>query len=168
MLKKYSKFLDALEKVMKVLLAISLSVMSAVIIYQVVLRYVFSAANAWSEELARYLMIFAVMVASAIALRKNSHLQIDILINRLKPQTKAIFTLVSTIVGIVFLCFLFVYSLGLMKLGQTNLSSGLGIVMAIPYAFIPLGVVLMVLASIEVVFKNLEELRQGKEGGNNS
>ncbi|MGI6688910.1 MAG: TRAP transporter small permease [Christensenellales bacterium] len=168
MLKKYSKFLDALEKVEKVLLAISLSVMTVVIIYQVALRYVFSASNAWSEELARYLMVFSVMVASAIALRKNSHLQIDILINRFNPRMKAIFTIASTIAGIVFLGYLFIYSLDLMKLGMRNTSAGLGFVMAIPYAAIPLGVVLMVLASLEVIFKNLEELRQGKEGGNNS
>lgn len=168
MLKKYSKFLDALEKVEKVLLAISLSVMTVVIIYQVALRYVFSASNAWSEELARYLMVFSVMVASAIALRKNSHLQIDILINRFNPRMKAIFTIASTIAGIVFLCYLFIYSLDLMKLGMRNTSAGLGFVMAIPYAAIPLGVVLMVLTSIEVILKNLEELRQGKEGGNNS
>ena len=55
MLSKYSRFLDVIEKIEKVLLALSVSVMTVVIIYQVVLRYVFSASNAWSEELARYL-----------------------------------------------------------------------------------------------------------------
>jgi TRAP-type C4-dicarboxylate transport system permease small subunit len=168
MLKKYSKFLDVLEKVEKILLVISLSVMTVVIIYQVVLRYVFSASNAWSEELARYLMIFAVMLASAIALRKNSHLQIDILINLFKPRVKAIFTIISTIIGIVFLCYLFVYSLSLLKLGMRNTSAGLGFVMAIPYGCIPLGVVLMILTSLEVIFQNLEGLRQEKVGGSNS
>lgn len=163
MLKKYSKFLDALEKVEKALLVISLSVMTVVIIYQVVLRYVFSASNAWSEELARYLMIFAVMVASAIALRKNSHLQIDIIINLFKPRVRALFTIVSTMIGLVFLGYLFVYSLSLIKLGMKNTSAGLGFMMAIPYGCIPLGIVLMVLASFEVILKNLEELRQSKE-----
>lgn len=167
MLKKYSRFLDILEKVEKVLLAVCLAAMTVIIIYQVVLRYVFSASNAWSEELARYLMIFAVMVGSAIALRKNSHLQIDMLINLLKPRAKNVLTIVSTLVGIVFLGYLFVYSLNLMTLGMKNVSAGLGFVMAIPYACIPLGVVLMVLTSIEVIFKQVEEMRLGEAGGAN-
>ncbi len=165
MLKKYSRFLDALEKVEKALLVVSLSVMTIVIIYQVVLRYIFSASNAWSEELTRYLMIFAVMLGSAIALRKNSHLQIDILINLFKPRARTIITIVSTLVGIVFLGYLFKYSLDLMKLGMRNVSAGLGFVMAIPYACLPLGAALMVLTSLEVVFKGIEELRLGEAGG---
>ena len=168
MLSKYSRFLDVIEKIEKVLLALSVSVMTVVIIYQVVLRYVFSASNAWSEELARYLMIFSVMVGSVIALRKNSHLQIDILINRFSPRVKAVFTIISTIIGIVFLCYLFAYSLNLLKLGTKNTSAGLGFMMAIPYACIPLGIVLMVLTSIEVILKNIREIRMVNDGGENT
>ena len=73
MLKGYSKFLDVLEKIEKFLLALAVAAMLMVMAYQVVLRYVFSAANTWSEELARYLFIFEVMIAAAIAVRRNSH-----------------------------------------------------------------------------------------------
>lgn len=73
MLKKYTKFLDGLESVEKVFLVVTAAIMVIVIAYQVVLRYVFNASNAWSEELARYLFIYDVFIGSAIALRKNSH-----------------------------------------------------------------------------------------------
>ena len=161
MLKGYSKFLDLIEKIEKVFLAAAMVVMIVDMTYQVIMRYVFSAANAWSEELAKYLFIFEVMIAAAIAIRKNSHLQIDVLINCFKPRTKVWFTLVSTLVGMVFLVFLLIYSIGLVQTGGSNISVGLNIPMSIPYASIPIGVVLMLLTSVEVVLKSIEDLKEG-------
>lgn len=86
MLKKYTKFLDGLESVEKVFLVVTAAIMVIVIAYQVVLRYVFHASNAWSEELARYLFIYDVFIGSAIALRKNSHLQVDVFLNLMKER----------------------------------------------------------------------------------
>ncbi len=164
MLKAYSKLLDVIEKIEKAFLAAAMAVMIVDMIYQVIMRYIFNSANAWSEELARYLFIFEVMIAAAIAVRKNSHLQIDVLINCFKPRTKTIFTIVSTLVGIVFLAFLLVYSIGLVQTGSSNISVGLNIPMSIPYVSVPIGVVLMLLTSVEVVLKNIQELKEGHEG----
>lgn len=158
MLRAYSKFLDVIERVQKAILAVSVPVMVFIMMYQVVLRYVFSNSNAWSEELTRYLFIFNVMFASAIAVRRNSHLQIDILINLLKPKVKCIFTIVATVIGIVFLGLLFKYCLDLCVQAARNISPGVGISMSVPYAAMPIGIVFMILTSIEVVIKNVEEL----------
>ncbi len=159
MLKAYSRFLDFLEKIERILLTVSMGVMSVIIVYQVILRYFFSRSNSWSEELARYLMIFSAMVGAAIAVRRNTHLQIDILINYLKPRIRRLFVIISTMVGTAFLVFLFLYSIRLVGIGRSNMSAGIRVSMAIPYAFLPFGVVLMILASLEVVFKNINEIR---------
>lgn len=156
MLKAYSKFLDVIEKIQRAILAVSVPVMVFIMMYQVILRYVFSNSNAWSEELTRYLFIFNVMFASAIAVRRNSHLQIDILINLLRPRVKALFTIAATLVGIVFLGLLFKYCLDLCVQAARNISPGVGISMSVPYAAMPVGIVFMILTSIEVVLKNLE------------
>ncbi len=163
MLKAYSKFLDAIEKVEKVVLAVSMAAMVVLMLYQVILRYVFSASNSWSEELVRYLFILDVMLAASIAVRRNSHLQIDVLINCFGPKLKRIFTIAATLAGIVFLAFLFWYSLDLCTTATSNVSPGLGIPMSIPYACVPLGTVLMILSSIEVILRTAEELRNEKE-----
>mgnify|MGYP003379204499 CR=1 FL=1 len=142
MLKKYTKFLDGLESVEKVFLVVTAAIMVIVIAYQVVLRYVFHASNAWSEELARYLFIYDVFIGSAIALRKNSHLQVDVFLNLMKERTKYIYTIIVTILGILFLAVLFVYSISLCKISAVNITPGLQVSMAIPYACMPLGAVL--------------------------
>lgn len=164
MIKAYSKFLDKLETAEKIFLGITVAIMIIVMVYQVVLRYCFSAANSWSEELARYLFIYDVMIAAAIATRRNSHLQVDFLINLLKPKVKCIFTILATLAGIVFMVFLFNYSLTLCQTAAKNISAGLQISMSIPYACMPIGVVLMILTSLEVIFKNILQIRElGKE-----
>ena len=156
-MKGYGKFLDGIEKIEKLFLAVTVAIMIIVITYQVILRYVFSASNAWSEELARYLFIYDVMVAAAIATRRNSHLQVDAFIGILKPRTKAIYTVIATIVGIVFL---FCYSVVLCQAAAVNVSAGLKIPMSVPYACMPIGAVLMILTSIEVIMKQLAEIAE--------
>ena len=162
-MKKYSQLLNAIEKIEKLLITISVAAMLIVMLYQIILRYVFHSANAWSEELARYLFIFQVMLAAAIAIRKNNHLQIDALINFLPPRWKIISTLLSTIVGIIFLLFLLVSSIDLVKTGARNLSVGLGVPMSIPYLCLPIGSILMLLTSVEVVFEQIDSLQKMKE-----
>ena len=158
MIKAYSRFLDHVETAEKIFLGITVGIMVIVMIYQVILRYCFSSANSWSEELARYLFIYDVMIAAAIATRKNSHLQVDFLINLLKPRLKYIFTIVATLAGMVFLGFLFNYSLTLCQTAASNISAGLKISMSIPYACMPIGAVLMLLTSLEVVLKNISSI----------
>ena len=162
MLRGYSKFLDVLEKVEKAILAVTVGIMVIIIAYQVIMRYIFAHANSWSEELARYLFIYDVMIGAAIAIRRNSHLQIDILINLMKPKVRTILTIIATLAGMVFMVFLLSYSITLVQTG--TMSAGLGIPMSIPYSCMPVGIVLMLLTSIEVLFKNISALRgAGKE-----
>lgn len=166
--KTYSRFLDMLEKIQRAILTVSVAAMVVLMVYQVILRYVFSNSNAWSEELIRYLFILNVMLASPIAIRRNNHLQIDVLINCFSPRVKRIFTVLATLAGIVFLCFLLKYSIDLCMTATNNVSAGLAaaglnVSMAIPYASLPLGAVLMILTSIEVVLKTIGELHSGQE-----
>ena len=165
MIKAYSKFLDILEKIQIVLLTVSVPAMVLIMFYQVIMRYVFANSPAWSEELVRYLFIFNVMMAAAIAVRRNSHLQIDILLNVLKPRVRTIFTICATAVGTVFLVYLFILSLELVRSGMPNTSAGLGLPMSVPDTCVPVGTALMALTSVEVILKNLQELFHKKEGG---
>ena len=159
MLEKYSAILDIVDKIIKILLILSVAVMIFAMVYQVVLRYVFNNANSWSEELTRYIFIYQVMLASAVAIRRNSHLQVDVLVGKMNPKVKSVFTILSTIAGVIFLIVLFKYSLQFVAIGTRNTSSGLYIPMSIPYTALPVGCILMILVSIEVIAKNIVILK---------
>lgn len=166
MLKKYSKFMDVVEKIVETLLWVALLTMVLAMLYQVVLRYIFNASNVWSEELSCFLFAYEVMLGAALATRKGSHLQVDFLINLLKPKAKCLAVIVSTLLGVAFLLFFMRYAIILCQSTGNSISTGLKLPMSYVYACLPLGAGLMVLSSIEVILKNVEEMRVcGERGG---
>ena len=49
------------------------------VFYQFFTRYVVNDSAAWTEEIARYLLIGVVFVGAAIGVRKNNHIHVDFL-----------------------------------------------------------------------------------------
>lgn len=155
MLKAYSKFLDAVEKVVKVLIVIMTVIMLGSMTYQVIMRYFFSKGNAWSEELARLMCIWVVMLGAAIATRIYAHLQIDVLINLAPPRPRHLVVALVTLVGALFMVVMLKYSIALCTGTGTSTSAGLGISKKYIYACMPVGFALMILTSLEVIWKNI-------------
>jgi TRAP-type C4-dicarboxylate transport system permease small subunit len=68
------------------------------IFYQFFTRYVLNDSAAWTEEIARYLLIATVFVAISAAVRMNRHIQVDFLYRYLpKPAGRALATLVDLV-----------------------------------------------------------------------
>jgi TRAP-type C4-dicarboxylate transport system permease small subunit len=51
--------------------------LGAVVVYQFVTRYVLNDSAAWTEEIARYLLIATVFTGATIGVAKNNHIQVD-------------------------------------------------------------------------------------------
>lgn len=61
----------------------------ACIFVQVILRYVFDSPLTWSEELARYLMIWCAFLGWVIASRHDSHLAMTFVLDKAPRRTRA-------------------------------------------------------------------------------
>ena len=171
MLKKYSAFLDRIDKVLFVILAALSATMVAVILYQVVLRYCFAAANVWAEELARFIFVWVTTLGASIAIRRNVHLRVDLVVDFLKPKPRFILQILTNTLILVFLIHLCYLGVDLMTRTMVNKSAGLRIPMAIAYSAIPVGVAFMILSCVEFIAKRVEDLRslsgnaQNRQGG---
>jgi TRAP-type C4-dicarboxylate transport system permease small subunit len=79
--------------------------LAAVVFYQFFTRYALNDSAAWTEEIARYLLICTVFVGAAVGVRKNNHIQVDFLY-RLLPRrlTRALSTAVD-VLRLSFLCY---------------------------------------------------------------
>ena len=66
-LNAYSRFLNALTKILKAVVCFLLAAMVLIMFYQAMMRYVFSNAQPWCEELTLYIGIFNVMLGLGIA-----------------------------------------------------------------------------------------------------
>lgn len=149
-----SRVFDYVEKAVNRLMIVLLMLMTVVIFYQVVLRYVFQGTNIWAEEFARYAFIWIVMLGSASALRRFNHIRIDFLVQAFPEKVQRRITFVNYLLMLVFLVVLMVYGLQIADQASGRLSAGLGVSMGFMYMSIPAGSVLMFLFILEILFRD--------------
>ncbi len=61
-------------------------ILGVTVFYQFFTRYALNDSAAWTEEIARYLLIGTVFVGAAIGVAKNNHIQVDLLYRYLPPR----------------------------------------------------------------------------------
>src|SRR5262249_27331397 len=61
-------------------------VLAFVVFYQVFTRYVLNDAAGWTEEISRYLLIAITFLGGAMAVRRNTHIQVDFVYRFLPPK----------------------------------------------------------------------------------
>jgi C4-dicarboxylate transporter DctQ subunit len=120
--------------------------MTLLILVQVFFRYVVDQSISWSEEAARYMMIWMGSLGAVVALRQGRHIGVRVLVERLPKKSYEAFVLplVQLIIG-GFLCILFWQGLELAVLNHDQLSPALELPMCFPYAAVPIGALLMLI-----------------------
>lgn len=109
---------------------------------QVIMRYVFASPLSWSEELARYAMVWQAMLASALCMQRGLHLsllQVDVLPGRVRIVARYLGTLVAAVL----LAYLFWHAWDLASRSTRQTTPGLGLSMSWIYASFPIGFALM-------------------------
>lgn len=139
---------DAVLQTILALLCIGLTaVMLATVAGQVVMRYAFNSPLSWSEELARFAMIWMAFCAGALAFRKGLHIKLEgmtLVPRRFAGQAGAI---VRAIVLAILLALLyFGGQITMRTLGQH--SPALGLSMAWIYFSIPFSCACMVFFAV--------------------
>jgi len=119
--------------------------MTLIILIQIFFRFVIYKPVPWSEEAARYLMIWMGMLGSVIALRKGRHIGVTALIDILPEKFSF---LVGLFVRVCMACFLGLIAYEgfiLAMFNYSQLSAAMEIPMMIPYMAIPVGSLMMIL-----------------------
>jgi TRAP-type C4-dicarboxylate transport system permease small subunit len=131
--------------VSKLLLVVMSTVMTVVILLQVFLRYVMKASLPWSEELARYLMVWIGLMGASLATHEGRHVGVTLLVDRTRGAVR------NSLMGIALLgvlWFLWLMTSEGVRLVQNiwlQRSPAMNIPMVIPYAAIPLGAIFMMI-----------------------
>ncbi|MBK5912219.1 hypothetical protein CCR85_12035 [Rhodothalassium salexigens] len=131
------------------LAALLLAVMVGVVLAQVGWRYGFGQALAWSEELSRVLMIWAVFLVAPWAYRTGAHVSVTLFFDALPGVAAHTLRLVLTSLVIWVLWRLLVESLDLMADGRSLQTASLGLAMAPIYTILPASFALMALVGVE-------------------
>ena len=119
-MKKALQWLD--ENLEEVLLVIALAAMAVIMGIQVIARYIFGASLSWSEELTRYIFIWAGFLSVSYCTKKCISIKIEQFVAMFPKRGKAIFKGVNhTFELIVFLYLI----LSAIANGQTSPAMGI-------------------------------------------
>jgi TRAP-type C4-dicarboxylate transport system permease small subunit len=81
-------------------------ILFAVVFIQLFARYVLNDSPGWTEEIARYLLIGVTFIGSVTAMRKGTHISVEVLFKYLGPQRRHQLLLAIDLVVLLFCIFL--------------------------------------------------------------
>ncbi|WP_047246647.1 TRAP transporter small permease [Maribacter thermophilus] len=136
-----------IDSVISKTLVLIMSVMVINVLWQVFTRYITGNPSSFTDELARYLMIWIGVLGAAYVSGKNLHVTIDILPTRYNVKTQNKFKAVVTILVTLFVFFAFVIGGSRLVyisyvLGQQ--SPALQLPLAVVYMIIPISGLLII------------------------
>lgn len=153
------------------LLVVLMAVSVLNVLWQVFTRFVLRNPSPYTEELARFLLIWLGLLGSSYAASKKLHLAIDVVLVRFKGKTR---DLAEFLIHF----FVFLFSLSVMVIGGIRLvaitlilnqiSAALHIKMGYVYLVLPLSGSLIMFFSLVSVLEKVQSLRgktQGLESG---
>jgi C4-dicarboxylate transporter, DctQ subunit len=118
--------------------------MTGTILVQIFFRFIVYKPVPWSEEAARYLMVWMGMLGSVLALRRGRHIGVTALVERLPPALGRVVTRLVYLVMIGFLGIIVWEGFHLAVFNISQRSAAMEISMSIPYMAIPVGAAMMV------------------------
>ncbi len=131
---------------------------------QILFRYVFEISAPWTEEAARYLMIWMALLASGLAFQNGDHFNIDFLTSRMGPRLQVSLSLWMSLLAVLFILSIILWGIPFAMLGFFTTAPGLQITMFLPYLAVPVGGVLMLLNLICFILRLVKETGRGGSG----
>ncbi len=142
-------------------MAVTLS-LSAVIFYNVILRYIFNRPTFWAEEVSSIMLVMIAFLALAELSRRRSHIKFNIVLDRLSPRKHAIAEVITSVAGLIF-CAALIWQGGMathmVYTKNMCMPSLLRTPLFIPYLFLPLGALMLSLQLLVRIAEDLKHLR---------
>ncbi|MBN1302589.1 MAG: TRAP transporter small permease [Melioribacteraceae bacterium] len=145
------KLRKGIDKALEFFLILIVAVLVADVLWQVVSRYILKSPSSFTDELARFLLIWVGILGSAYATGKKLHLAIDVIVNKFNEKNRA---LINNLINIA----VSIFALTVMVIGGTNLiyillklgntSAALLVPIGYVYAVIPISGLLIIYYSL--------------------
>ena len=127
------------------------------VLYQFITRYVFNDSAAWTEEIARYLLIATVFVGAVIGVAKNNHIQVDFFYRFMPPGLSRSMSLLTDVLRLAFLATAsYLTWLLMQKMGNYQMTI-VNLPMNIVYGVVLLAFVLMTWRSVWVMRRHWQQ-----------
>ena len=162
-MKSIRKATDVLVKVIEHILWVLLTVAVICVILQVFSRYVLGNSFTWTEQAARYLFIWMVMLGVLVAYHRKIFLNFDMIQNALPEKARYILDIVIKGVTMAFSCYYFVASLQLVIQTMGRTTSGFKVPFWALYGAQPVFCVLLFIVMGTLLCETIEEHKKSAE-----
>jgi TRAP-type C4-dicarboxylate transport system permease small subunit len=135
-----------------VVLIIAVLLLVIDVVWGVFTRYVMGEQAKWTEELARFLLVWVSLLGGAVAFGIKGHLGVDYFVGKFDPDVRKLMALFAHLVVLFFAAAIFVYGGGRVvsdALAMEQMTPALGLKMGHVYLALPISGLFMVLFTIE-------------------
>lgn len=157
---KIDRWIEKLQTWICIVLFSAILVMGTI---QIVARYLSTVSVPWTEELMRFCMIWLTMVGSALTVRVDGHVSVDIVLTYMKShRRKAILFVMARLICVFFLIVYFPSAIQLIMRSATSRAVSLPIPYGYVYAAVPVGIVMMLLSYLTTIPRMAKEYAKGE------
>jgi len=129
--------------------------LAAVVAAQVFSRYVLNYSLFWSEELARFLLVWLTFLGATVAYFHGAHASVDFLVRRLSARGQKAATVCVHLGALAFSLIMLAYGWQFAAFVRLQISPALSLPKWIPHGVIPLSGAIMALHSLTFISQNL-------------
>lgn len=160
----FVRIMDGVNTAVTGIVAALLAIVAAAVLAQVLVRFVLTALGInisapWTEELARYTLIWMVFLGAAVGVRHARMIALEFGVRKLPPRAGIPLRYAVILLCIAFFGLLFTVGVEFLELGRTETSPVLGITKDWVYWAMPVGMVLMILNSLALIAETIVEGR---------
>ena len=130
-------------RLLEVVAGLLIGAITVLVTVQVFSRYVLNDTPPWSEEVCRYLFIWASFLGACVAMRRASHLGVDSLVTRLPAGSREVLRHAVTALVAVFCGLLVWQGAALVPAMATQRSPSMGISLQYVFAAVPIAALIM-------------------------
>ncbi len=152
-----NKVSDVLNRVCELALMLFLSAMTVAVFLEILFRYVFQFPLFWTEEFARYCLVWSSLLGASIALKRGEHIAVTLFLDRFAPPSRHVMMVVAEISVAAILAVILWGGISLVMVTSRQLSPALRISMALPYSALPIASAVMLVHVLDhlVSFRRL-------------
>lgn len=154
-----AKIIWVIEKILMVLLGVAIAIIAA----QVFWRYVLNDPLNWSEQTARCLFIWMMMLSIPVLFYRKSAVAFDLLLDAMPAKVQDLVRILIQLIILFFAGFYLKASLELCIQTGSRVLSGIEIPMNMLYSAPVVSMTLLILVTIQQILFCISDLRKPKE-----
>lgn len=158
-------FKSIIDKILSWIVIVLMAIITINVLWQVFSRFVLQNPSSFTEELARYMLIWIGILGAAYVSGQKLHLAIDLLSTKLKGKSNAMLEIFIQLCILAFSFFVMVIGglrLVYITLQLNQISAALQIPLGYVYLIVPLSGVLMMFYSVYFIIEELKRIKPAK------